>query len=184
MNRRRNTNGSHGVAPVVERNIKTLLARRKKEEAALGWQEKVAAVIARFAGSMPFLLLHVVVIGLWVIINCGLLPRIPRFDPTLVRLAVVVSVEEVFLASFILITQRRMMAQADRRAELNLQISLLAEYEITRLITMTRGIANAMDIEEGDEPELEELAQDVAPEELMETVDEHERRAREGEEES
>lgn len=170
----------HGIAPVVERNIKTLLERRRREEAALGWQEKLATVISRFAGSMSFLLLHVVVYGLWVLVNCGRFLGVPRFDPTLVRLAVTVSVEAVFLSTFILITQRRMMAQADRRADLNLQISLLAEYEVTRLITMTSEIAKAMGIEEGSAPELEELSQDVAPEELLEIMDKHEKRVRDG----
>src|ERR1051326_5491522 len=116
---------SSGVAPVVERNIKSLLEQRRKEEASLNGHEKLATLISHFAGSISFLLLHIVVFGFWIAINCGLLPGLPRFDPTLVRQAVTVSVEAVFLSTFILITQRRMMARAD----LNLQISLLAEYE-------------------------------------------------------
>jgi uncharacterized membrane protein len=180
METRGKANRSSGVAPVVERNIKTLIAQRQKEEANLTWQERLAGLISRFAGSFSFLLLHVVVFGLWILINCGVITGIHRFDPTLVKLAVAVSVEAVFLSTFILITQRRMMAQADRRADLNLQISLLAEYEVTRLITMTRAIAEAMDINEGREPELEELAQDIAPEQVLQTMDEQERRVREG----
>jgi uncharacterized membrane protein len=74
-------------------------------------------------------------------------------------------------------SQRRMTAQADRRADLNLQISLLAEYEVTPLITMTREITKAMDIQEGHQPELEDLARDIAPEQLLATMDEHERRS-------
>ena len=168
---------SSGVTPVVERNIKTLLERRQKEEAALRWQDKLANLISQFAGSISFLFLHIVVFGLWVAINCGVLPGVPRFDPTLVRLAVVVSIEAVFLSTFILMTQRRMMAQADRRADLNLQISLLAEYEITRLITLTKDIAKAMNIKGPDEAELEELAKDIAPEQVLESIDEHARRS-------
>lgn len=166
---------------MVERNIKTLLERRQREEAALGWQDKLASVISHFAGSMTFLLVHVVIIGLWVIVNCRWIPGVRPFDPTLVRLAVTVSVEEVFLATFILMTQRRMMTQGDRRADLNLQISLLAEFEVTRLIAMTREIAKAMNIKEMNEAELEELAKDIAPERVLERIDEHQRNARQNE---
>jgi uncharacterized membrane protein len=107
-------------------------------------------------------------------------PGLQHFDPALIKLGVAVSVEAVFLSTFILITQRRMMAEADRRADLNLQISLLAEYEVTRIISMVRGIAKSMDVKEGREPELEDLAKDVAPEQLLATMEEHERRARDG----
>ena len=175
MNRDSHKKPLSGVAPVVERNIKTLLAQRRKEEATLNWREKLAANISRFAGSISFLALHIVVFGLWVAINAGWIPAIPRFDPTLVRLAVTVSVEAVFLSTFILITQKRMMAQAERRAELNLQINLLAEYEITRLLTLTREIAKAMNLAESRQPELDDLARDMAPEQVLESIDQHER---------
>jgi len=67
------------------------------------------------------------------------------------------------------------MAQADRRADLTLQISLLAEYEITRLITMVKEMAKTMGIKETDKSELEELAKDIAPEQVLEQLDEHEK---------
>src|SRR5436305_14737230 len=159
-----NPSRSPGIAPVMERNIRTLLEKRQEEEARLGWKQRLAVGIANFTGSMTFVLIHVVLYCSWIAINIGLIPGIPRFDPSLVILAMEASVEAIFLSSFILITQNRMMAQADRRADLNLQISLLAEYEITRLITMTREIARAMRIPEGNKPELEELANEVAPE--------------------
>jgi uncharacterized membrane protein len=108
-------------------------------------------------------------------------PGIPRFDPSLVVLAMAASVEAIFLSSFILITQNRMMSQADRRADLNLQISLLAEYEITRLISMIKAMAKKMDLKEADWPELNELAQDIVPEQVLETIDQSEKRLQDGE---
>ena len=164
------------VTPVVERNIRALLARRQAEERQLGIREKIAIGIAGFTGSMTFVMLHAVVYGLWIAINCGWIRGLPRFDPTLVILAMVASVEAIFLSSFILITQNRMMAQADRRADLNLQISLLAEHEITRVITIVKAMASKMAIEEANEPELDELTQDIAPEQVIESLDEQEKR--------
>jgi uncharacterized membrane protein len=164
-----------GMARVVERNIAALLTHRRQEEESRCWQDRAADAITRFTGSMRFVSLHLVVFGLWIVINLGWLP-LPRFDPTFVILAMVASVEAIFLSTFVLITQNRMAAQADKRADLDLQISLLAEHEITRLITLVTAIANRMGIEESHDPELCELAQDVAPERVLEEMEENERR--------
>jgi uncharacterized membrane protein len=64
-----------------------------------------------------------------------------------------------------------MAAQAQKRADLDLQISLLAEHEITRLIILTGAIAEHLGIKPVQEPELEELAQDVAPEQVLDTIE-------------
>jgi uncharacterized membrane protein len=85
------------------------------------------------------------------------------------------SVEAIFLSTFILITQNRIMAQAEERADLNLQISLLAEHEVTRLITLVTEIARRMDVEASKNPELEELSQDVAPEKVLQSIEEQEK---------
>jgi len=162
------------MAHVVERNIRALLARRRSEEKHLGWQEHLAGAITRFTGSMLFVYLHLLVYGLWILINLGVFTFIPRFDPTFVILAMEASVEAIFLSTFILITQNRMMAQADKRADLNLQISLLAEHEVTRLITIVREMAHRMGVEAAQDPELQELSQDVAPEKVLDTMEQNE----------
>jgi uncharacterized membrane protein len=169
-----------GVTPVLQRNIQALLAKRQEEVEKLEWKERVAIAIANFTGSMTFVFLHVIIYGAWIAINLKLIPGLPRFDPSLVILAMEASVEAIFLSSFILITQNRMMAQADRRADLNLQISLLAEHEITRLMSMVQAMAKRMNIEEAGRPELAELMQDVVPEKVLETIDENEKRFQEG----
>jgi uncharacterized membrane protein len=83
-------------------------------------------------------------------------------------------VEAIFLSTFILITQNRMQAQADRRADLNLQISLLAEHEITRLIKMVAEIGDRMDIRSAQASELSELKKDIQPEKVLDTLDQRE----------
>jgi uncharacterized membrane protein len=106
---------------------------------------------------------------------------LPHFDPTSVILAMVASVEAIFLSIFILITQNRMAAMAEKRAELDLQVSLLAEHEITRLITLVTAMAKRMGIDAAQDPELTELAQDVAPEQVLDTMDAYQQRADEDE---
>jgi uncharacterized membrane protein len=156
---------------VVERNIDALLAHRKQQEAALSWQERLAAKIAEFAGSMMFVWLHLVAYASWGIINLRLVPGLAPFDPTFVVLAMIASVEAIFLSTFILITQNRMQAQADRRADLNLQISLLAEHEVTRLIKMVAEIGDRLNIAAARSPELSELKNDVNPEKVLNTLE-------------
>jgi uncharacterized membrane protein len=166
---------SSGMARVVERNISALLARRREEDNRRSLEDRLADAVTRFTGSMRFVYLHLVIFGLWIAINVGWLP-LPRFDPSFVILAMAASVEAIFLSTFVLISQNRMAALADKRADLDLQISLLAEHEITRLITVVTAMANRMGIEESHDPELSELAQDVRPERVLEEMEENERR--------
>ena len=163
-----------GLAPVVEQNIRALIVRRQREAQQRHWQDRLADRIARFTGSMPFVYLHLVLFGTWIIINLGWLPVRP-FDPSLVVLAMMASVEAIFLSTFVLINQNRMAALADKRGDLDLQISLLAEHELTRLISLVTAIADKMGIEQARNPELSELSRDVAPEKVMDRIDQHER---------
>lgn len=161
------------MAQVVERNIQALLERRKAQERARSRQERIAAAVTRFTGSMRFVYLHLALSGAWIGANLGWVPGVPRFDPSFVVLAMFASVEAIFLSTFVLITQNRMAASADQRADLDLQVSLLAEHEVTRLIALVTRIADRMGIDEARDPELDELARDVAPEKVMDRMEAH-----------
>lgn len=169
------------MARVVARNIRALLARRHTEEQARRPQDRMADAITRFTGSMAFIAIHLVAYGLWIAVNLGWLARlhVPHFDPSFVILATEASVEAIFLSTFVLISQNRMTALADKRADLDLQVSLLAEHEVTRLISLVTAMAQKMGIEEADDPELAELAQDVAPERVLDEMETNERKASE-----
>ena len=170
------TGPSSDLAAVVERNIAALVEREEREDAARPLQHRLADTVTRFTGSLTFVAVHLVVFGAWVLVNAGLLP-VPRFDPSFVILATVASVEAIFLSTFVLISQNRMQAQADERASLDLQVSLLAEHEITRLITLVQAMARSMGVDEAHDPELAELAKDVAPERVLDAMQEGEARA-------
>jgi uncharacterized membrane protein len=163
------------LAGVVERNIKALLARRQQEDERKSTQDRVADRITRFTGSMRFVYLHLALFGAWIVINLGVTP-IPPFDESFVVLAMIASVEAIFLSTFVLISQNRMQAMADKRADLDLQVSLLAEHEVTHLIQLVTQIAARLDIEQSKDPELRELARDVAPEKVLDEM-EHQTRS-------
>lgn len=158
------------MARVVHRNIAALLQRRHAEDQARSHQDRIADAITSFTGSMRSVWLHLASFGTWIVVNLGWTP-LPVFDPTFVALAMVASVEAIFLSTFVLITQNRQSAQADRRADLDLQISLLAEHEITRLIKLVGALADRAGIETSADPELPELERDVAPEQIMDVLD-------------
>ena len=163
------------MAGVVDRNIVAVLQRRRDEERRKGLQDRIADRVTSFTGSMLFVYIHLAVFGTWIIVNLGWTP-LRRFDPSFVVLAMIASVEAIFLSTFVLISQNRMQAQADKRADLDLQVSLLAEHEITQLITLVTEIAKRMDVEAALDPELRELAQDVAPEKVLDHMEDHARR--------
>ncbi|MDB5235511.1 MAG: hypothetical protein JWR44_2504 [Hymenobacter sp.] len=162
------------MAQIVERNIAELLKRREAEEKRKTWQEKLADSVTAFTGSLAFVFIHLGLFGLWIVWNLGWLGLKP-FDASFVVLAMFASVEAIFLSTFVLISQNRMAAQADKRAELNLQVSLLGEHEITRLIVMVAEMAKKLGIEEAHDPEISELARDVHPEEVLNTIEHFEK---------
>lgn len=160
----------------LKRNIAALERRRREDAARAPLEERVAAAVTRFTGSMRFVYLHLVLYGAWIVVNLGWVPGVPRFDRTFVVLAMVASVEAIFLSTFVLITQNRMAAAADKRAELDLQISLLAEHEVTKIVSMVSAISAHLGI--NPEEEVEELKRDVAPEAVLDAIDSTERQPR------
>lgn len=158
-----------GMNRVLVDNIRSLLEKRAAEARADSLQNRVAAAITGFAGSMAFVYLHLAGFGLWIATNLGWLP-LPKFDPTFVVLAMFASVEAIFISTFVLISQNRMSAVAERRADLDLQISLLAEHEITRLLQLATAMADKLEIKVPSQEETEELKRDVAADRVLDTI--------------
>jgi uncharacterized membrane protein len=156
----------------LRRNIEVLRRRREEEEASAGFEERLAGLITRFTGSLRFVYVHALIYGFWIVANLGVVPGVRPWDPTFVILAMVASVEAIFLSTFILITQNRMAAAADRRAELDVQISLLAEAEITKLVELVSDIAERMHVPAAEQEEIEEMKRQVAPEAVLDAIEE------------
>lgn len=159
------------LAHILTRNIHALANVQHQHEAERKIQQRIADRITGFAGSITSVVLHLTLFGGWLLINSGLVPGIRPVDPfPFVMLAMFASVEAIFLSTFVLISQNRMAQLADERAELSLQISLLAEHEVTRLIQLVDGIARRLDVRV-DVSELDELKKDVRPEVVVEQIE-------------
>src|SRR4051812_40807441 len=113
------------LAGVVHRNIRALLQVQRQFEARKGLQDRLADRITQFTGSMAFVYVHALGFGAWLLVNTGLVPGVRPFDPfPFVMLAMIASVEAIFLSTFVLISQNRMARLSERRAQLDLQINL------------------------------------------------------------
>jgi len=156
---------------VLERNIQALTERRQREGTEATAQERIAEAITRFTGSMLFVYIHLAIFGFWIVANLGWIPGVPKWDETFVVLAMWASVEAIFLSTFVLISQNRMQAAADKRADLDLQISLLAEHEVTKLTALVSAMADRMGVRTEVDAELDEITQDVAPEAVLDEIE-------------
>jgi uncharacterized membrane protein len=159
---------TEGMSSVLRRNIAEMRERRERAAREASTSDRVARWITDFAGSMPFVLVHLALFGGWILVNT-VGPPAWRFDPSLVVLAMTASVEAIFLSTFILISQNRISTAERRRAELDLQINLLAEHEVTRLIDLVTRIADRLEVPARD-TDLDELRRDVAPGEVFDTL--------------
>jgi uncharacterized membrane protein len=160
----------------LERNIAALERRRREDSARATLEERTAEGITRFTGSMLFVYLSLALVAFWVAANLRWIPGLPAWDPEFIILAMIASVAAIFLSTFVLIAQNRMARTADRRAELDLQISLLSEHEVTRIVGLVSAIADRLGVERGED--VEELKRDVAPEAVLDAIDSTERKPR------
>ncbi len=160
-----------GLGSVLARNLRVMEERRGREEAKASFEERIAGAITRFTGSMRFVYLHLALFGGWLLINLGAVPGVAKFDPSFVVLAMAASVEAIFLSTFILISQNRMTATAQKRAELDLQINLLTEHEVTKLVALLSSVAERLGVKTEADAEVAELKEDVAPETVLDEIE-------------
>jgi uncharacterized membrane protein len=148
----------------------------KQEEEALERRsspERFADGVGLFAGSIPFILFQLVLLLAWLLVNGGGIRGLRPFDPyPFSLLGMIVAMEAVILSSFILMRQNRMMRRGELRDHLNLQVDLLAEKEITKVLQMTRAICGHMGLHEivGDK-EISDLSQTTSIESLSQTLE-------------
>jgi uncharacterized membrane protein len=165
------------LSATIERYIRTVIRLRLKATRARTRQDRYADALTRFAGRMHFVYLHGVWFGIWVLLNTGRFGLRP-FDPfPYGLLTLIVSLEAIFLATFVLISQNRLSQLAEQRADLDLHIDLLTEYELTRVLQMLDAIQDKLGIENDQDAELSELESETPPEEVLAEIERLQRRS-------
>ena len=152
-------------------NIMRLVQRRRQEDARASVSDKIAERITRIAGSMTFILLHVVFYGGMLLVLTDLIPIPVPFGEGLGLIGSVASTEAIFLSLFVLMNQRREEQRADARADFTLHVSLLTEDELTKLATVIHRMAEKMDVPI-DESAAEEVEKNIDPEQVLDTLEE------------
>lgn len=170
MHRRRSsktTTHEARLAKIIEQNIHTIVDIRKATANRRTREERLADLITDFSGRMYFIYFHAIWFAVWIVINLGWFGFKP-FDPfPFGLLTMIVSLEAIFLATFVLISQNRMGAEADRRADLDLQMNLLTEHELTRALKMLDEIQDKLGIKNDADHELTDLEKNVHPQDVM-----------------
>ena len=166
--------GTGSVEQLTQRNIEVV---RKLEEAAnqeRTTSDRVARMIARFCGSMTFVWVHVIGFAGWIAVN--LVPGVKHIDPfPFTFLTFIVSLEAIFLSTFILISQNQDTRLSDRRNHLDLQINLLSEQENTKMLMMLQAIAEKVGADIEPDEDMTVLAQDTELEKVVAQIEQHEK---------
>jgi uncharacterized membrane protein len=165
------------LADVIERDIRTIVRLRQKAARARSLQDRTADAVTAFSGRMLFVYVHVAWFAVWILVNEGRLGFRP-FDPfPYGLLTMIVSLEAIFLSTFVLISQNRLSAEAERRADLDLHIGLLTEHELTRALQMLDAIQHKLGIAHDDDRELAELEMETRPEDVLAEIERVQQRA-------
>ncbi len=172
MNEDKTKNGSaKNVKPIhqeIESNISKIVEIENAQKLQMSTGEKVSEAIARFCGSMIFVYVHIVWFGGWIVVNSGLNGM--QFDPfPYTFLTLVVSLEAIFLSTFILISQNHETQLTERRNHLDLQVNMLAEQENTKMLQLLQRIADKLEVKYKD-PQLAALVEEMEPAELLEQI--------------
>jgi uncharacterized membrane protein len=101
---------------------------RKVVHALKRAQDRVADRITGFAGSLQFVYIHSVWFSVWILVNVGALGAALVFDKfPFGLLTMIVSLEAIFLSTFVMVSQNRQAERADIRSQLDFETNLRAE---------------------------------------------------------
>jgi uncharacterized membrane protein len=168
---------SGNTKPKTQKNIDSILKLEKEDERKLSQFHRVSHTVGGFVGTVHFVTAQCVMVVVWLSLNVRLFD-IPPFDPyPFPLLSLVLTLEAVFLTSFVLISQNTMDRRSERRNHLDLQINLLAEEESATTLNILRAVANHLRVDVPQEAERETLANDTPVESIAQDLRKREARA-------
>jgi uncharacterized membrane protein len=165
---------------VIQMNIRKINQVRANTMRNLGLQDRVANAMTTFSGSMNFFYFHIVWFMGWILCNTGAF-GVAMFDPfPYGLLTMVVSLEAIFLSTFVLISQNTLGKEATRLSDLGLQTGLLTEHEMTRALQMLRAIQNKIGISSDEDSALAHagLEMETKLEDVLSEIDRLQRRSK------
>jgi uncharacterized membrane protein len=164
---------------IVRKNTAAIAEMQRKITEARSLGGRISDAITDFTGSMAFVYVHVVWFAMWILLNVGLIhiPQVSEFDKfPFSLLTMIVSLEAIFLSTFVLISQNRLAAASEKRAELDLQVNLLAEQKATKVLEMLDQITEQLDqvgsrFNFKPDPEVKALKVSPEPQEVLQVIE-------------
>jgi uncharacterized membrane protein len=155
----------------ADRGVRDVAELERLAIRSRSWLDHVAAHITRLAGSASAILIQIAWVAIWIALNGSFLGMDP-FDPfPYSLLTTIVSLEAIFLTLFVLINQNRMSREADHRAELDLQVNLLAEKESTMVLRILHDISKHLGLKGAASKDLAELLKETRLDEISRKLD-------------
>ena len=140
------------------------------------WTGTLAEFLTLKFGTVPFLIANVGVFVFWILINLGDIPGIGVFDPYPFNfLTMVVSLEAIVLSINVLITQNRQSKMEDIREQIDTEIDVRAEEEVTMLLIMLDKVARHLEVPMEDDPDLERMKQRTDINRIRAEIERHRR---------
>jgi uncharacterized membrane protein len=160
------------VHELTARNVETIVELEASSQKHRTLGDRAADKISAFCGSITFVWVHLVWFTLWLLWNAGATGLKP-FDPFPFNfLTLIVSLEAIFLSTFILVSENRQARVSERRSHLDLQINLLSEQENTKMLQLLREIAVKVGVDPSNHPDISVLEQATRPEALVAQIEE------------
>ncbi|MBK8465713.1 MAG: DUF1003 domain-containing protein [Chloracidobacterium sp.] len=163
----RSSTDKRSVDAETENNVLKIISieNAQKDNRTVG--QKISEGIAAFCGSMVFVYVHIVWFGGWITVNSIANFQFDPFPYTFLTL--VVSLEAIFLSTFILISQNHETKLTERRNHLDLQINMLAEQENTKTLELLQAIAEKVGVS-FDDKAMKALLEPMKPERMIEQI--------------
>lgn len=125
------------------------------------WSVRLADRLTSVFGSFGFLAINVFLFVFWVMANTGNIPDVAVFDPfPFPLMTTIVSLEAIILTLIVLMSQNRQSFISSLREEIDMQVNLTAEREITKILQLIGKIAEKQGIKITDE-DYDEMIKDI-----------------------
>jgi uncharacterized membrane protein len=169
---RRTQSGAESLPRRIENSHRVISSLKAKADRKRSPAEKLADWMTGAFGSMTFLLVNAAWFAAWIIVNVGIIPGIKPFDPfPFGLLTMIVSLEAIILAITVLISQNREEKVGDLRQEIDLQMDIIAEDELTKLLQMMSLLLEKNGIDVSGDEVLQSMLQPTSVDKIEEAIE-------------
>ncbi len=164
--------GAESIPRRIENSRRVISSLKAKADKKRSLSQKLADWMTGAFGSMTFLLINVAWFAVWIIINVGLIPGVTPFDPfPFGLLTMVVSLEAIILAITVLVSQNREEEVGNLRQEIDLQMDIIAEDELTKLLQMVSLLLEKNGVDVSKDEVLQSMLQPTSVEKIEEALE-------------